>query len=61
MLVYVVVDDAQSPNFPLGDAVDVFIRRADAERFVEEVRGGTSPSSRRCHGSRSGSSKASAG
>jgi hypothetical protein len=24
---------------PLGDAVDTFVRREDAERFVEEVRG----------------------
>jgi hypothetical protein len=23
---------------PLGDAVDTFIRREDAERFIEEVR-----------------------
>ena len=38
MLVYAVVDDALSPNFPLGDAVDVFIRREHAERLVEEVR-----------------------
>jgi len=33
------VDDALSPGFPLGDALEVFIRREDAERFVEEVRG----------------------
>ena len=26
-------------NFPLGDAVETFIRREDAERFIEEVRG----------------------
>ena len=25
---------------PLGDSVEVFIRREDAERFIEEVRGG---------------------
>ena len=31
MLVYAVVDDALSPT--------VFIRREDAERFIEEVRG----------------------
>jgi hypothetical protein len=35
-----VVDDARSPDFPLGDSLEVFIRREDAERFVEEVRGG---------------------
>ena len=34
-----VVDDALSPDFPLGDAVETFIRREDAERFIEEVRG----------------------
>jgi hypothetical protein len=39
VIVYVVVDDALSPNFPLGDAIETFIRREDAERFIEEVRG----------------------
>ena len=39
MLVYAVVDDALSPDFPLGVEFDVFIRREDAERFIEEVRG----------------------
>ena len=39
MIVYAVVDDALSPDFPLGDALEVFIRREDAERFIEEVRG----------------------
>jgi hypothetical protein len=39
MVVYAVVDDAFSPDFPLGDAIETFIRREDAERFVEEVRG----------------------
>ena len=33
------MDDALSPDFPLGDAVEVFVRREDAERFIEEVRG----------------------
>jgi hypothetical protein len=28
-----------SPDFPLGVELEVFIRRKDAERFVEEVRG----------------------
>jgi hypothetical protein len=32
------VDDALSPYFPLGVALEVFIRREDAERFVEEAR-----------------------
>ena len=31
--------NALSPDFPLGDAVEVFVRREDAERFIEEVRG----------------------
>ena len=39
MIVYGVVDDALSPDFPLGDAVETFIRREEAERFIEEVRG----------------------
>ena len=39
MIVYAVVDDALSPDFPLGDAVETFIRRENAERFIEEVRG----------------------
>ena len=39
MIVYAVVDDALSPTFPLGDSLEVFIWRQDAERFVEEVRG----------------------
>ena len=25
-------------NNPLGDAVDTFVRREDAERFIEDVR-----------------------
>ena len=28
-----------SPTFPLGDALEVYGRREDAERFIEEVRG----------------------
>ena len=39
MLVYAIVDDSLSPTRPLGDAVETFIRREDAERFVEQVRG----------------------
>ena len=39
MIVYAVVDDALSPDFPLGDAIDTFVRREDAERFIEELRG----------------------
>jgi hypothetical protein len=33
-----VVDDSLSPRFPLGDTLEVYVRREDAERFVEEVR-----------------------
>ena len=39
LIVYAVVDDAPSPELPLGVGLEVFIRREDAERFVEEVRG----------------------
>jgi len=35
---HAVVDDTLSPDFPLGDSLEVFIRREDAERFIE-VRG----------------------
>jgi hypothetical protein len=28
-----------SSTFPLGDALEVYVRREDAERFIEEVRG----------------------
>src|SRR5436190_21936853 len=31
--VYAVIDDSRSPTFPLGDAIEVFVRREDAERF----------------------------
>jgi hypothetical protein len=39
VLVHAVVDDALSPGFPLGDSLEVFVRREDAERFVEDVQG----------------------
>ena len=39
MVVYAVVDDALSPDFPLGVELEVFIRRGNAERFIEGVRG----------------------
>jgi hypothetical protein len=39
LIVYAVVDDALSADFPLGDSLEVFVRREDAERFIEEVRG----------------------
>ena len=37
--VYVIIDDRSTSDHPLGDAVETFIRREDAERFIEEVRG----------------------
>ena len=33
------VDLRSSPDHPLDDAVETFVRREDAERFIEEVRG----------------------
>jgi hypothetical protein len=39
VIVYAVVDDALSPDVPLGDSLEVFVRRENAERFIEEVRG----------------------
>ena len=39
MIVYAVVDDALSPDFTLGNSVKTLVRREDAERFIEEVRG----------------------
>ena len=38
MRVYVIGDLRSSPDNPLGDAVETFIRREAAERFVDEVR-----------------------
>jgi hypothetical protein len=45
VIVYAVGDDALSLDFPLGDAVETFIRQEDAERFIEEC-GATSPTLR---------------
>ena len=39
MIVYAIIDLRSSPDHPLGDAVETFVRREDAERFIEEVRG----------------------
>lgn len=39
MIVYAVVDETISPMSPLGNAIDVFLRREDAQRFIEEVDG----------------------
>jgi hypothetical protein len=38
MIVYAVVDATLSPDFPLGVELEVFVRREDAQRFIEEVR-----------------------
>jgi hypothetical protein len=38
VIVYAVVDDGLSPTSPLGDSFDLFVRREDAERFIEDVR-----------------------
>jgi hypothetical protein len=37
-LVYAIIDDSRSRHL-LGDSIDVFVRREDAERFIAEVRG----------------------
>jgi hypothetical protein len=39
VVVYAVVDHALSPYFPLGIELEVFVRRKDAEHFIEEIRG----------------------
>jgi len=39
VIAYAVVYDALSRDFPLGDSLEVFIRREDADRFIEEVCG----------------------
>ena len=39
MIVYAIIDIRSSPDHPLGDAVETFVRREDAERFISEVRG----------------------
>jgi len=56
VLVYTVVDDSLSPTNPLGDAVETFIRREDAEHSSRRF-AATSRSSRATCGSRSGSSR----
>ena len=37
--IYVILDERSSATNPLGEAVETFIRREDAERFLEDVRG----------------------
>ena len=39
VVVYAVVDLSLSLTSPLGDSIEVFIRREDAQRFVDEIRG----------------------
>jgi hypothetical protein len=39
VLLFAILDVRSSSDDPLGDAIETFIRREDAERFVEEVRG----------------------
>ena len=39
VLVYAIIGPRSSPDHPLGDAVETFVRREDAERFIEEVQG----------------------
>jgi len=51
---YAVVDSALSPKFSLGDSLEVFVRRDDAERFIVEVRATSRRPWRSCR-SRSGS------
>jgi hypothetical protein len=38
VIVYAIIDERSSPDHPLGDAVETFVRREDAEPFIEEVR-----------------------
>jgi len=39
MLVYAILDERSRTDNPLGEALEVYLRREDAERFIEEVRG----------------------
>lgn len=39
MIVYAVIDDTVSQTSPLGDAIDVFLRREDAQCMIEAVDG----------------------
>jgi hypothetical protein len=39
VIVYAILDSRSSRNHPLSEAVETFIRREDAERFIQEVRG----------------------
>jgi hypothetical protein len=35
VIVYAIIDDSLSETSPLGDTIETFIRREDAERFIE--------------------------
>ena len=39
VIVYAIIDLRSSPDHPLGDAIETFMRREDAGRFIAEVRG----------------------
>jgi hypothetical protein len=39
VIVYAILDTRPSLDHTLGDAIETFIRREDAERFIEAVRG----------------------
>jgi hypothetical protein len=39
LILYAVIDERSSPDHPLGDSIEVFVLRENAERFIEEVRG----------------------
>jgi hypothetical protein len=39
VIVFAIIDLRSSPDRPLGDAVETFVWREDAERFIDEVRG----------------------
>jgi hypothetical protein len=39
VIVYAIRDLTSRHDHPFGEAVDVFVRREDADRFIEEVRG----------------------
>jgi hypothetical protein len=38
MVIHAVVDESRSPTSPLGDAIDTFLRREDAEQSIANVR-----------------------
>jgi hypothetical protein len=39
VIVYAIIDERSSHNPPLGDSIEVFMGREDAERSIREVRG----------------------